>query len=959
MTIYFNGKPIQAKEGDTIASALYRAGVRIFSRSFKYHRPRGLLCVAGRCPNCLMNVDGIPNVRTCSEPVREGMQVRHQNAYPSLESDVLSVVDKLDRFLPPGFYYKTFLNKQYWHSAEPVIRRIAGLGVVPEADQHSNHDHHTTGYEHQNLHTDIAVVGGGPAGMSAALAAAESGAHVTLVEEQPDLGGYLLTQACHHEDPGEFSGLRGSEIAARLAAEIGNSDKINVLSDATVFGAYEGLLLGVLQGKRLIHLRSKRMIVATGVYEYPLVFHNNDLPGVMLGSGVQRLIRLHDIKPGNRAVVVTTNELGLEVACDLLESGVEVAAIITTLSDCGSRIAAEPRFERLRNAAVPIRYPCTVKEACGAKHLSGIIAVKLDELGRPVPGTDERINCDLLCVSTGYAAANGLLFQTGCDMRYDPALGMFTPIRFTPNVFATGDVLGRRGLAACLQEGRAVGNEAAGSLSADNSKPQIANSTSQTASPDLQIPPAVPSDGRKKFACFCMDVTQKDIEYAVAEGFDDIELLKRYTAVGMGPCQGKMCGMNNISLCGKATGHSIAETGVTTTRPPMQPIPLGALAGAAHHPTKLTALHYKHLALGAKMMDMGEWKRPLCYRHEESEGEKEYRAVRERVGVIDISTLGKLDVKGKDAGKLLDKIYTHIYSNLPVGKTRYGLLCDDSGIMLDDGTVTRLAEDHYFITTSTGNIDFVEQWLTWWAAGTGMCVHVTNMTAGYASVNLAGPHARDALKKLTDLDLSAGGFPYMASAQAEVAGVPCLLLRIGFVGETGWEIHCPAEYAEHLWDELMNAGEEWGIAPFGVEAQRLLRLEKKHVIVGVDTDALSNPLEADLAWVVRWEKPDFIGKSSLLRIRENGLKNRLVGFVVRDASVPEDGCAVVNNGSVVGRVTSCRYSPHVGSAIGFAWVPVTSSEPGSRFCIGHRDQTVIAEVVNEQFYDPEGARLRA
>jgi sarcosine oxidase subunit alpha len=926
LTIFFDGKPIEVHEGDTIAAALYRAGVRIFTRSFKYHRPRGLLCCAGRCPNCLMNVDGVPNVRACIEPVRDGMRVRHQNAFPSLESDVLSVIETFGDFLPVGFYYKTFLNKHYWHAAEPLIRRIAGLGVI---ESHSSLiTHHSSGYEHQYLHTDVVVIGGGPAGMSAALEAARAGASVMLIDEQPELGGHLRTQTQPYENVGEYSGSSGVEIARRLAAAVNAAENITVLRDAMAFGCYEGLLLGVVQGKRLIHLRTKRLVVATGAYEYPFVFRNNDLPGVMLGSGAQRLIHLHHIKPGNRAVVVTNNDFGLTVAHDLSEVGVEVAAIVDT------------------------RKGQTIIEAMGHKQVTGALIANVGEDGKVVAGTEREIPCDLICLSTGFTAANGLLYQSGCTLEFDETSGMFVPTNFAPNVYAAGDVLGMRGLAACLDEGRAAGAQAA-----REGEAPAEPAGSAGASPSLSPQPSTLPDYRlfgKFFVCLCMDVTEKDIRDAVAEGFDEMELLKRYATVGMGPCQGKMCGMACIAACAQATGRTMAETGTTTSRQPIQPVTLGALAGASHHPIKLTPMHHKHVALGAQMMDMGEWKRPLLY--ESVTGE--YRAVRERVGLIDVSTLGKLDVKGKDAGRLLDKVYTHVFSNLRVGRTRYGVICDDAGIILDDGTVTRLADDHYFITTTTGNVEFVEQWLGWWAAGTGMCVHVTNVTAGYAAVNLAGPRARETLSKLTDADLSSQAFPYMASAQATVAGVPCLLLRIGFVGEMGWEIHFPAEYGESLWDALMDAGKEFGIAPFGVETQRVLRLEKKHVIVGVDTDALSNPLEADMAWVVRWEKPDFIGKRSLLHIRERGLRNKLVGFTVREATVPEDGCAIVNSGSIIGRVASCRLSPHVGSAVGFAWVPMEQAADGTRLHIVVNGRIAVAEVVSAAFYDPEGYRLR-
>jgi sarcosine oxidase subunit alpha len=371
------------------------------------------------------------------------------------------------------------------------------------------------------------------------------------------------------------------------------------------------------------------------------------------------------------------------------------------------------------------------------------------------------------------------------------------------------------------------------------------------------------------------------------------------------------------------------------------------------HPAKRTPMHHRHVALGAKVIDLGGWDRPERY----ATVEQEYAAVRQRVGVIDVSTLGKLDVRGRDAGALLDRIYLNTMSNLRQGRVRYGAVCGDDGILLDDGTVARLGKERFFITTTTGNLEFMDQWLTWWATAWNMSVCVTNVTSACAAVNVAGPRARDLLSKLTDLDLSSAALPYMGSARGRVAGVPSLLLRIGFVGELGYEIHYPAEYGEGVWNAVTDAG--FGVAPFGVEAQRVLRLEKRHIIVGQDTDALSNPLEADLGWMVNFDKPDFIGKRALLEARKRGLKNRLVGIVMRDTdTVPEEGCQIVSGGRSVGRVTSARRSPHLGRGIGLAWVPAESSAEGAVVQIRFHEREVAAQVTHRPFYDPEGVRLR-
>ncbi len=958
LTFSFAGRTITACAGDSIAAALHAAGVRILSRSFKYHRPRGALCFSGACPNCLMNVDGTPNVRTCVEPVRAGMQVEPQNAWPSVERDALSVIDKADRLLPIGFYYKTFIRPRFiWPLAERVIRHLAGLGRV----DHRREPPHR--YDHQNRHTDVTVVGGGPAGLSAACAAARLGAQVTLVDDQPALGGHLRTQVRTYAGLGEHDGLAGFEIAGRLRAELASLPNVDVISPATVFGCYEGGLLGVVQGTRLIHLRSKRLVVATGGVEYPSVFHNNDLPGVMLGSGAQRLLHLYRLTPGQRALVVCNNDSGLTVAADLVAAGVEVAAVV----DSRAAIAdAADTARQLAARGVPLLAAHGIQRATGRTRVEGAVIAPLDADGNLATGGARSIACDVICLSTGFAPAGALLAQSGARLAYDAALDALVPQQLPAHVFAAGDVLGIRDLATILLQGRVAGSQAA--LSLDPPDAAAARERCLTEQRELaarqdayrQQAVAAPgtsrrSEARKTFVCLCEDITEKDLCRGVTEGFDEIELLKRYATVTMGPCQGRMCALPSIRICARETGRSLEQLGTTTARPPVQPVSLGALAGRRHHPVKHTPMHHQHIALGAQMMDLGAWKRPFTY----TATAEEHRAVRERAGLIDVSTLGKLDVKGRDAARLLDKVYTHTFSTLRPGRVRYGVMCDDSGIILDDGTVSRLADDHFFVTTTSGNIDFVEQWLMWWAAGTDMCVHVTNVTAGLAAMNLAGPQARAILSTLADQDLSSSSFPYLACVQCTVAGVPALLLRIGFVGETGWEIHVPAEHGAYVWDAVMEAGRAFGIAPFGVETQRILRLEKKHLIVGVDTDGLSNPLEADMAWAVKFDKPDFVGKRALEAVQQRGLRQQLVGFVVRDGVVVDGGNAVAVDGKPVGRVASARLSPYTGTCIGLAWVPIDIAATGRPLQIPVPGAMAIADPVHLPFYDPEGQRLRS
>jgi sarcosine oxidase, subunit alpha len=854
--IRFNGKPIPMREGDTVASALYRAGQRIFTRSFKYHRPRGLLCCSGNCPNCLMNVDGVPNVRTCITPARAGMAVRHQNAKPSLEFDYLSIAQRFDWMMPVGWYYKRFTNPRMWHLAEAQIRKVAGLGDPPPPDSPE------AVYEHSHLQMDVAVIGGGDAGMNAAREAASGGDRVVVVDDQP-----------------------------RALLPPGAS--FTLLERSYCFGLYEGNLLGVLQREphaqareRLVHIRAKRIVVATGAYEAPLTFKNNDLPGIMLSSAVSRLIRRHGIQPGNRAVLVSIDPTEMEA--ELRNAGVSVVATVA---------------------------PNDVLEATGGKHVTGL---------RTNRGN---FSCDLVVMCGHRIPDTGLLSQAGARLEWSARAGAFVPVDFPPNVTAAGDVLG----------------------------------ADLTAAAALPAPPE--STNKRTFVCLCNDVTTQDLRDGVAEGFDHIELLKRYTTTTMGPCQGRMCQLQAIGICARETGRTIPETGVTTARPPNPGVTLGALGGARHHPIRRTPMHYQHEKLGAIWMDLGDWKRPRFYAHPSASTERdcvqqEYQAVRQKVGMIDVSTLGKLLLKGRDGGKLLDKVYTNRFSDLKPGRVRYAVLCDEAGIILDDGTISRQSEDEFFITTTTGNLDFVEQWLEWWMAGAGLDAQITNLTSAMAAVNLAGPKARDVLSKLTSCDLPSAAFPYMACRSADVAGISAILMRIGFVGETGWEIHYPAESGEDLWSALMEAGKPFGIRPFGMEAQRLLRLEKGHVIIGVDTDALTNPYDAGMGWVVKHDKDDFIGKFTLAKLASARSQQSLVGFLMNSEEVPEDGAAILVNGTLAGRVTSARYSPAKQKPIGLGWVSSGAASEGATIEIRVAGSPVSATVTRHIFYDPDGSRLR-
>jgi sarcosine oxidase subunit alpha len=838
----FEGNRVDAFAGDTFGSALFAAGRRVFSRSFKYHRPRGLLCCSGSCPNCMMTVDGVPNVRVCAERVRFGADVRAQNVVGSLERDLLGVVDKVGGpFTPVGFYYRTMIRpRRAWPLYEKFLRNVAGLGRVDE------HARRGKRFDTEHRRADVLVIGGGRAGLDAAAQAAAAGEHVVLVDEG---------------EP-ERSDRQGFELAPRARA----------------LGIYEGGLVPVDAGSVLLRFRAGRIVVATGTLEQPLVFAGNDLVGVMLPGGVRRLVRDFSLKPGNRAVVITAGDSGM--AQDLEAAGVELVRFVDLRERIPLRIVAKGKRGRLRSVTID----------------------------------DEELACDLLVVSGSAQPAYSLLAQAGARIEYDPERGIFVPKGLPPNVEAVGSVAGEQ--AATV------------------------------------VPPAsFDGAGGKCFVCICEDVTDKDVKRAIAEGFDSIELAKRYTTVTMGPCQGRLCHLAAIRLYARENETDEASIGTTTARPPWASVSLGLLAGRGHEPAKRTSIHHRHKELGATIMWTGDWRRPHSY----GDPAAEVRAVHEDVGVIDVSTLGKLIVSGPDAVPFLERLYPNRFGDLKTGRIRYAVLGTDAGRIMDDGTVARLADDTFYVTTTSTGAETVVEWFEWWNAVWGFDVEIVNVTGALAAVNVAGPRARELMTRLTDLEMSSDAFKYLDAKRAPVAGVHSLLLRIGFVGELGYELHFASPYGEYVWDAIV----ELGARPFGLEPQRVLRLEKGHIIVGQDTDSESNALEARMPWIVKFDKDDFVGKWSLEHVRERGFREQLVGFEMTDGVVPPEGGQVVVDGRPAGRVTSARWSEQLGKAIGMAWVPPALAEEDATLEVKVNGQLVRGRVRLEPFFDPEGARLRS
>ena len=949
----FDGKRIAAHPGDTIASALTAAGEVVVSRSFKYHRPRGLLCCSGHCPNCLVQIGDEPNVRSCQRQVEHGLEVSSQNAWPSRKRDLLSLSQKISRFMPVGFYYKTFFRPQWlWPLFERFLRNVAGLGKVDEDSQPSPADK-------QYLHGDVVVVGGGPAGIAAAQAATETGCRVILFDENQSLGGHVRYRrggVASHED-----------LCARVETLLAD-DRVDLHLDTAVVGLYEDNWLSAVHGNRLFKVRAGAIVVATGAHEVPLVFDNNDLPGVMLGSGIQRLLHLYGVTPGKRAVVVTANDDGWQVAADLMAAGVEVAAVADErASDSASAVADE-----LAAQGVECLFGHTIRAAHGSARVRSAVLAAVGDGANGGRG-EKVVNCDVIALSVAWSPILDLAYMAGgrgtydedrCEMRLEAAVaGTITAGRCAGLHSITAELADgvRAGFAAASQTGSAAGDDipnAAATLSGYQRDPDSDQMVKRSSSL------TVVSGRGKRFVCLCEDVTDIDIETAMAEGYDSIELLKRYSTVTMGPCQGRMCSLNSIRLCARNGRRTVQQVGKTTSRPPVTPVTLGALAGQKMEPVQVSPIHEWHLDRNARMLVAGLWLRPEHY----GDPAAEVGAVRNSVGLIDVSPLGKFQLTGPAVPDLLERMYINDWRSLRRGRVRYGIMCDDEGIILDDGVCARVGEESWYMSTTSTGATSVGQWMEWWMQsgwGGDGGVHLVDLTETHAAFNLAGPRSRELLQKLTDRDLSNEKLPYMRIRSANITGVPCRVLRLGFTGELSYEIHCPAGFGLYLWEQLMAAGKEFGILPFGIEAQRVLRLEKAHIIVGQDTDALSDAIAANAEWAVKLDKADFLGKRALQRVSTEGTAQRLVGFRMVDVQfVPDEGLQIVqtdgrNRQSIIGWVTSSRFSPTLACSIGLCWLPTAVASQESASVYIHTEEGLReAHVHHGAFYDPQGLRVQ-
>lgn len=979
----FNGRLLTGYAGDTLASALLANGVRLVARSFKYHRPRGIMGSGAEETNAFVQLGhgtrSDANVNATRAELFEGLEARSINCWPNVEHDLGGVADLVSPLLPAGFYYKTFMwPPGAWRLYEYFIRRAAGLGRAadtPDPDR----------YEKRFDHYEIVVVGAGPAGLAAALAAGRAGARVLLVDEQAEFGGNLLAaDALIDETP-------AGDWAANVAAELRTLANVRLLSRAAVTSYLDHNLLVIIERvtdhlgpaasaqlprQRLWKVRAGHVVLATGAIERPLVFANNDRPGVMLVSAARIYAARYAVRAGRRVVAFANNDSIYPALRSLAKAGLEIAAVVDSRRDPG------PAADLAQEVGAQILPGTAVIDTDGGSALRSVMAQRL--VGGKLEGAVSRFECDLLLMSGGWSPTLHLHCQSGGRARFDAANACLVPDAPAQNAICVGAAAGRFTLDACLRDGAAAGMTAAARLGLSVQAwrdPVVAEHASLRPIEPLWAVPA-PSRRSKAFVDFQNDVTVNDLDLAVREGYRSIEHVKRYTTAGMGIDQGKTGNLSAAALIAGMTGADAAGIGVTTFRPPYTPVTFGALAGrdvgGFFRPERRMPLHDVHVAAGARFEPVGHWLRP---HHYAQAGEaiaaavaRECVAVRNTVGLSDNSTLGKIEVQGPDAAAFLNLVYTNSWDKLPVGACRYGVMLHENGMVFDDGVTARLGDNHFLMSTTSSNADQVFHWLEEWrqCEWPHLRVFLTPVTPAWATLNVAGPKARNVLQAAgTDIDLSPDAFPFMTARIGQVAGLPARVLRVSFTGELSYEISVPSRLARALWEALMDAGRAHGITPFGTEAIHVLRAEKGFIAVGLETDGSVSPLDLGMEWIIGRKKRDFIGKRSLemAELRRPDRK-QLVGLLTVDpAAIAPIGAQIAGHapGAVstkdaragAGHITSSYFSPTLGRSIAMALLEGGRKRYGEEIDVMFDHTHARARVVEPRFYDAEGVRLHA
>lgn len=985
ITFQFNGRTYQGYQGDTLASALLANGVNVVGRSFKYSRPRGIVAAGAEEPNAVFQLGAteatqVPNVRATQQDIFEGLVANPTSGWPNLNFDFMGSMSKVfGRMLPPGFYYKTFMFPQAaWETYEKYIRKAAGLGRSPREKDVDT-------YDHLHQHTDVLVVGAGPTGLAAALSAARAGARVILADEQAEMGGSLLGVR------DQLDGKAAADWVRDTLDELAGYDHVQLLPRSTVNGYHDHNFLTIHERRtdhiadrapantsrqRLHRVRAKWVVLATGAHERPLVYGNNDLPGCMVASAVSTYINQYAVAPGRRLVLMTSNDYAYRTAFDWQDAGREVAAIVDSRHDVSGRYQ-----EEARRRGIKLLLGQGVIEARGGKRVEGAVVAQLDRTGDKVVGSGQLLDCDTLATSGGWSPVVHLSCHTGSRPVWDDDIIGFVPGKTTQQQLVAGAVGGTFPLGDCLKDGAQKGAEAAalaGYPAQAATMPTVESWEESKAMALFCVPHKKPnSRAPKQFVDFQTDVTAAAIELATREGFESIEHVKRYTAMGFGTDQGKLGNINGMAIAAKSMNKTIPETGTTIFRPNYTPVTFGAIAGRhcrdLFDPMRYSAMHEWHVKHGAEFEDVGQWKRPWYFPKPgetmQQALDRECLATRESVGILDASTLGKIDIQGKDAREFLGRVYTNAWAKLPVGKCRYGLMCKEDGMVFDDGVTSCLGENHFVMTTTTGGAAGVLEWLEFYhqTEWPEMEVYMNTVTDHWATMTIAGPNARKLLSELTDdIDLDRDSFKFMDWRQGTVAGVPARVFRISFTGELSYEINVQANYGLHVWEKLFEHGAKYNLTPYGTETMHILRAEKGFIIAGQDTDGSVHPYDLGMNWAVKEDKPySFIGKRGMKRedcVRSN--RKELVGLKTKDPSIvlPEGAQAVDDPNHPVpvpmlGHITSSYHSANLGRSIALGVIKDGHKRMGDTVYYPLADGRVVeAEICSTIFLDPKGER---
>lgn len=980
LTFYYNNKAYLGYEGDTVASALLANGVKIIGRSFKFRRWRGIMTAGAEECNAIIQIGdkdkSTPNLKATQVPVFHNLKI-YSLDYQQRGFDFLKYFTQFHRFMPAGFYYKTFMRPKFlWPRYENILRKKSGFGITPQrVDQDI--------YDKMYHHCDVIIIGAGPAGLAAALTYTKTDIDVIIVDEQNELGGTLLASS------EIINGQDASVFLKDTLSTLGNCPNISVMSKSTAFGLYDDNFIAVVERKqenyhltsnniareRLHCIRATHVILATGAIERPLVFSNNDKPGVILAGSISTYIHRYAVMPGKTFIIFTSNDSAYQTALDIVNAGGSVAAIIDSRHDAKSELID-------RTNKITVYRGHVVIDVMGKKCVRGVLVAPRDKTGTPLRHKSFRIDCDIVGLSGGYTPVIHLHSHTGTKPIWCNQVIGFLPGLTKQSIHAVGACNGTYNLAACLAQSDNVALKIAKQCNNASKLTQGRYHTNESPSAKPEALFWVPNfknakKSPKQFVDFQMDVTAADITLAAREGYESIEHVKRYTALGVGTDQGKLGNINGMALLAQCLNKTIPEIGTTVFRPAYTPTSFGAIAGRhvdkLYAPERKTAIHRWHEAHNAKWENVGDWKRPWYFpiggETMDEAVARESFAVRHHVGILDSSTLGKIDIQGKDARTFINRIYSNAYLKLAKGKCRYGLMLTDAGYVFDDGVTACLNDNHFMMFTTTGGAAKVLAMMecfhqTEWPA---LEVYLTSVTDHYVTATISGPRSRELLSKICmDIDLSKEAFEFMAFREGHVAGIKARVFRISFSGELTYEINVNANYGRYIWERLYDAGQEYGITPYGTETMHVLRAEKGFIIVGQDTDGSVTPLDLNMKWAVG-EKigVDYIGKRGLLSpdlIHDK--RKQFVGLKTADPNIviPE-GAQIITDQNLKkpansqGHVTSSYFSTTLGHSIALALVKSGLTRLNETvYCYATEHDLIEAVITEPVFYDKKGER---